>query len=324
RFDCYESSHPVPSEMSLIAGQKMIDFITDLPEQTHLIFLVSGGASALVEKTKPGIQLEALIQVNHWLLASGLAIEEMNRIRQRLSVIKGGGLAEFSRHLKVSNLLLSDVSSNDPAIIGSGLFVTKTENTVNKQLPDWLELLLAKCDENKRDNGCHAIFTDLLATNSVLLDNIATLWRTETQCKIFKFDAALSGDIEQVAEKVVSQITEAGFYIWGGETTVRLNAQAGQGGRNQHLGLLIANKIKGMSKLSILCIGTDGTDGNTCDAGALVDGESIERGEVDGLNANDAINTFNSSDFLHASGDVINTGPTGTNVMDVVLAYQWE
>ena len=321
RFEYFESSHPVPSDKSLIAGQKVIDFITHLPEHTHLIVLVSGGTSALVEQLKPGISLEDLVKVNNWLLASGLAIEEINAIRQRLSTIKGGQLASFASHLKVSNLLLSDIPANDPRFIGSGLFVKNSMNTVASGLPNWLKQLVGSEVNNEFKNRKTEVFTELIATNAMLVNKIATLCDSTVNI----FNQVLIANAELEAETIVSVISrgERGFYIWGGEPTVKLANNAGKGGRNQHLALLIASKIKNMANVIVLCIGTDGTDGNTEDAGALVDGETVLRGEQQGYVLDKCIVRCNSAAFLNASGDVINTGPTGTNVMDVVIAYKW-
>ncbi len=321
RFEYFESSHPVPSDKSLIAGQKVIDFIDHLPEHTHLIVLVSGGTSALVEQLKPGISLEDLVKVNNWLLASGLAIEEINAIRQRLSTIKGGQLASLASHLKVSNLLLSDIPANDPRFIGSGLFVKNSMNTVTSGLPNWLKQLVGSEVNNEFKNRKTEVFTELIATNAMLVNKIATL--CDSTVNIFK--QVLIANAELEADTIVSIISrgERGFYIWGGEPTVKLANNAGKGGRNQHLALLIASKIKNMANVIVLCIGTDGTDGNTEDAGALVDGETVLRGEQQGYILDECIVQCNSAVFLNASGDVINTGPTGTNVMDVVIAYKW-
>lgn len=328
-FEYFESSHPIPSEKSLEAGLKVIDFISGLAADTHLVVLISGGASALVEQLKPGISLDDLIRVNDWLLASGLTIEAMNSIRQKLSMIKGGKLALMAKHLKVSNLLLSDVLSNEPAYIGSGLFVPVLEIKSVPILPDWLESLLVQCEPIKLEISETDVFTALVATNSLLLKNISENCQPEKSETVVVVEVPLSGKVEMEAAKIVTQIkkAESGFTIWGGEPTVDLSSGVGhvaKGGRNQHLALLIADKIKTMTNIVVLCIGTDGTDGSTGDAGALVDGNTVLRGEVDGLDVGEHINNFNSAEFLHVSGDVINTGPTGTNVMDVVIAYKWE
>ena len=335
-FEYFESSHPVPSDKSLIAGAKVIDFVSGLPEKTHLIVLISGGASALVEQLKSGISLENLIRVNDWLIASGLPIEEMNSIRQKLSKIKGGKLALLAKHLKVSNLLLSDVISNNPAYIGSGLFVESTTNNfknISIQLPAWLDALLASCESPKSGASQtepykRNIDTQLVATNTTLLKNIATLCKSNENQNVQIVEEPLSANVEIEADKIASQIIkgESGYYIWGGEPTVEIskgNISMNKGGRNQHLGLLVAKKIKAMDNIIVLCIGTDGTDGTTDDAGALVDGNTLSRGDTEGLDVDEHLETFNSAAFLQASGDVINTGPTGTNVMDVVIAYKW-
>lgn len=341
-FEYFESSHPVPSDKSLIAGAKVIDFVSGLPEKTHLIVLISGGASALVEQLKPGISLEDLIRVNDWLIASGLPIEEMNSIRKKLSNIKGGKLASLAKYLKVSNLLLSDVISNNPADIGSGLFVESTpQNIKNIKLPEWLNVLLVSCESQKTEASQtepykHNIDTHLVATNSTLLKSIATLCKSNENESIHINKEPLSDNVEIEADKIATQIIkgESGYFIWGGEPTVEIskgndsanndNVCENKGGRNQHLALLVATKIKAMENIIVLCIGTDGTDGTTDDAGALVDGYTVSRGDTEGLDVDEHLETFNSATFLQASGDVINTGPTGTNVMDVVIGYKWE
>ena len=338
-FEYFESSHPIPSEKSLEAGSKVIDFISGLAANTHLVVLISGGASALVEQLKPDISLDDLIRVNDWLISSGLGIEEINNIRQKLSMIKAGQLAAFAKHLKVSNLLLSDVLSNNPAYIGSGLFVESTPpnlKSINNKSPAWLDALLASCESPKFEASNSHIDTQLVATNTTLLKNIATLCKSNENQNVRIIEDPLSANVEIEADKIAAQIIkgESGFYIWGGEPTVEMskgngsgnkdNDSLNNGGRNQHLALLVARKIKAMENIIVLCIGTDGTDGTTDDAGALVDGNTLLRVDTEGLDVDEHLKTFNSATFLQASGDVINTGPTGTNVMDVVIAYKWQ
>jgi len=339
-FEYIESSHPIPSQKSLNAGKKVIDYVSALPADTHLIVLISGGASSLIEQTKPTVSLDDLIKVNDWLISSGLGIEEINNIRQMLSKIKAGQLAAFAKHLKVSNLLLSDVLSNNPAYIGSGLFVESAHSNfqgfknLNIKLPVWLDSLLASCEEVKAEASQtepykHNINTQLVATNSTLLSNIAVLCKSNENQNIHLIEDPLSDNVEIEAEKIASKIIngESGYYIWGGEPTVEIvngSETVNKGGRNQHLALLVAKKIKARDNIIVLCIGTDGTDGTTDDAGALVDGDTITRGDAEGLDVEEHLDTFNSANFLQASGDVINTGPTGTNVMDIVIAYKWE
>jgi hydroxypyruvate reductase len=112
------------------------------------------------------------------------------------------------------------------------------------------------------------------------------------------------------------------LHIWGGETVVELPAQSGRGGRNQHLALSAAINLQGHTGCLLLAAGTDGSDGPTSDAGALVDGETLSRGELDGLDARECLQAFDSGSFLEASSDLISTGPTGTNVMDIVLGLK--
>jgi len=324
KFEYIGSSHPIPTQKSLHAGQKVIDFISNLPDSTRLLVLISGGASALVEKLKPNVKLDDLVRANAWLLSSGLNIEQINSIRQQLSMIKGGGLIPVAKHLNTINLLLSDVLSNEAAYIGSGLFVEPVKVIKKISIPDWLEILLDECTKCELESIAKPnICIDLVATNNMLLEQIIEISKKEGN--IFKSDVALSASVEVEAKNIFSIITkgESGLYIWGGEPTVILPEQVGNGGRNQHLALLMAKHINGMSNTIILCIGTDGTDGNTKDAGAMVDGGTVQRGELEGHSVGKCLSAYNAAEFLNASGDVVNTGPTGTNVMDVVIAYKW-
>ena len=134
----------------------------------------------------------------------------------------------------------------------------------------------------------------------------------------------LDQSVEITAKNIVDFMKHAtsGIHIWGGETVVELPEHPGRGGRNQHLALHMAKEIQGRSDLIILTAGTDGTDGVTDDAGALVDGSTVERGERNGRDIDNDLQQANSNVFLEASGDLITTGPTGTNVMDLLIAYK--
>lgn len=327
KFNYIESSHPIPTSKSIAAAESVIHFIKGLPKSTHLIVLISGGTSALVEKTKPEVSLEMLIQANEWLLSSGLAIEEINTIRSALSGIKGGQILSITDKLKVTNLLLSDVLSNKPEFIGSGMFVASAaQSEISTSIPQWLKLLLDKCHQNSMLNSLN-VDTKIIASNILLLNELSKKFKARDSCSVH-MQAPLSKSIDHEADIIANTMLtgNSGVYIWGGEPTVDfsgLTTNVGKGGRNQHLALLIADKLKSIGNIMVLCIGTDGTDGNTDDAGALIDGQTITRGIDEGYSATNCLSQYDSGSFLQASGDIIYTGATGTNVMDVVIAYKW-
>ncbi len=144
-LETIEAGHPVPDQQSLAAGARLLDYLDRLPEDRPLLFLISGGTSSLVEVLRPGVGLEELIQVNEWLLASGWSINDMNRVRSSLSIIKGGGLLHFTGPRSVDVLLISDVPKDDPSVIGSGLLVAATDGSglpSHLKVPEWIEVLM--------------------------------------------------------------------------------------------------------------------------------------------------------------------------------------
>ena len=155
-WPCLQAGHPVPDQRSLDAGTRLLEFIHNLPEALHLLVLVSGGTSALVEVLPENMQLQDLQKLNQWLLASGLPIETMNRIRQSLSKIKGGKLLKYIGCKYITQLLISDVKSDDPAIIGSGLFVDLTMISLSVACAfaaDWPGYLGPKRDSTSTEKG---------------------------------------------------------------------------------------------------------------------------------------------------------------------------
>jgi len=321
-----ESGHPLPDESSLDAGESLLAYLDNLPAGTPLLFLLSGGASALVEALPQGITLSELERVNDWLLGSGLGIGQMNSVRKRLSRIKGGRLARHLHGRHSLQLLISDVPGDDPATIGSGPLCPSTDEPLPESLPLWLQELLqhgeAKPD---RDDICFKnIETHLIASNDIARQTAAEIAR-EMELEVHDHPGHFEGQAEALAREFAQTLLqgEPGIYLWGGESSVRLPANSGKGGRNQHLALAAARQLNGHNNVLLLVAGTDGTDGPTEEAGALVDGTTFIRGEEEGHSANAALAGADSGSFLEASGDLIETGPTGTNVMDLVIGWKW-
>lgn len=289
-----ESAHPIPDERSLHAGQALLDFIQTLPEQARVLFLISGGASSLVEVLEEGYVLHDLQQATNVLLANGADIREINAMRCELSRIKGGKLWRFLGNRQVRCLLLSDVPGDDPEVIGSGLLFPSPETDF-----DW----------------------QIIASNGLALAAIVSAAQPDTTHIMPDF---LGGDAETAAQSCIEHLRASppGLYLWGAETTVFLPSNPGRGGRNQHFALAAANCLQTDDTIFLLAAGTDGTDGMTDDAGALVDNGTIQRGNTENLDADACLLAADAGTFLEASGDLIHTGPTGTNVMDVVIALK--
>ena len=315
-------NHPIPDIDSLAAGATLLSFIESLPPHCRLLFLISGGTSSLVEVTQPGLDLTELQAVNHWLLGSGLDIVQMNHVRAALSQIKGGRLRHFIGQRDARVLLLSDVPGDDPAVIGSGLLQPAASMPADlPALPGWLQALLDRCLATPLSGN--GIGHSIVGNNRIALEAIVAGARRQgwqATC----MDKPLVGDVEQVADWLVTQLQSAapGLYVWGGETTVVLPEHPGEGGRNQQLALAVARQLPADLPVVLLCAGSDGRDGNSEAAGAIVDGQTVLRGARRGLDAADCLRRAAAGMFLRASEDCLVTGPTGTNVMDIVIAVK--
>lgn len=321
----HESAHPVPDENSLQGGQKLLDFIASDAE-LPLLFLISGGASSLVEVAINGLDLEDLARVNGWLLGSGLDILQMNTVRKALSRIKGGRLLAYLDQPRVVGLAISDVPGDDPAAIGSGL-LTPDEGLAGRlstlTLPSWLQDRLGRVEGRQADMPAKppkiTIVANLQLAREAAADHAAKLgYRVSLRDEFLAGDAAATG--KSLAQELLRG--PSGIAIWGGETTVNLPSEPGQGGRNQHLALAAARELAGSSNCYLLAAGTDGSDGPTEDAGALVDGGTVSRAALHGMEVDRSLANADSGSLLEVSGDLISTGPTGTNVMDLVIGLR--
>ena len=314
-----ETAHPVPEQSSLDAGDALLTYLGDVPEQSALLVLISGGASSMVEVPVDGLSLSQLQQINRYLLASGKDIHAMNAWRKRFSKIKGGGLLSYVQHLQCTQLLISDVQGNDPAIIGSGLLVPSEAG--NHDGDDWL--LSQVPDEMERSDIYKPVASHVIGTSETALRAVVN----EAGCHgldHYLHEDFIRGDaIEQ--GRVIGEYLRtapAGVHVWAGETTVKLPEKPGLGGRNQSMALSLAAAIEAVDDLSVLVAGTDGIDGNTPCAGAVVSANSMQRIKKMGLDADAELNKANAGMVLMAIGDLFKPGPTNTNVMDIVIAYK--
>jgi hydroxypyruvate reductase len=293
RVTCLEAGHPRPDARSLEAGDALLAFAAATPARSRVLLLVSGGASALLEVPAAGVGLRELVALFERSLALRLDIEQLNRERIALSRIKGGKLAGFFPHAAIEALLLSDVPRDDPAVLASGI---ADGARVSRRLVGSL------------DDALEAVVRTAAARGLVAARGAGRL----------------AGDAEAAARMICHELAigDANLLAFGGETTVALPLRAGRGGRCQHLAVAAAVAIAGHPEYILLAAGTDGRDGASEDAGAIVDGTTAERAADAGLDPASALAAADTGTLLEAAGDLLYTGPTGTNVGDLVLALR--
>jgi glycerate 2-kinase len=290
-----ESAHPVPDERSLAAGARLLRWVDDLPANVDPLFLISGGSSSLVEVLAEGVTLADLSRLNHEGLAQGLSIGELNARRARVSRLKGGQLTARLGSRAARALFISDVPGDDPRLIGSGLLgpAGTASDAVERRI-------VASIDQATEAVRAAAADMGLAAARAAR-----------------RFD----GDAVRLAVRFAHELhfDATPVHVWGGESTVQLPKDPGCGGRNQQLALAAAKLLAGQGNMALLAAGTDGTDGPTDDAGALVDAETLTRVSLAGLDAEESLKRADANTALAAAGDLIHTGPTGTNVGDLVI-----
>lgn len=322
-----EAGHPWPTAVSLAAGSELLAFLKATPAAGRLLFLISGGASSLVEVLPADITLADLHRANDWLLGSGLDIHAINHVRKALSCIKGGRLVGHLGGRPARALLISDVPGDDPASIGSGLLVADTpvETDAPLSLPDWLTALMRHSQPAPApsDPVFETIELEIVATLDDAMQAAAVQGR-DLGYDVYLHAGVLGGESMLVGRQLAAELLDRApaLHVWGGETTVRLPAKPGRGGRNQTVALAAAMVLAGHEEVALLAAGTDGSDGPTLDAGGLVDGGTVARGELAGLQAQVCLDQADAGTFLEAAGDLVQTGPTGTNVMDLILGVR--
>lgn len=296
--EIHESAHPVPDGRSLAAGQRLLDWVDDLPAAAVPLFLISGGASSLVEVLEPGVCLEELEQLSARWLAEGIAIGELNARRARISRIKGGRLAEHLGGRAARALFISDVPNDDPAVIGSGLL-------------------------GPAGGSADHIERQVVASVDLAIEGVAQA-ASQRGLTVAPVHERFEGDATRLAGRFAHELLVGNTQvrIWGGESTVRLPPHPGRGGRNQHLALAAARFLPEYPELLLLAAATDGTDGPTDAAGGLANADTCARLALAGLDADDCLSRADSGTALAAAGALVRTGPTGTNVADLVIGLK--
>ena len=321
-FDVSEAGHPLPDENSVKHTQTVIDAVKKLDGKDKVIFLLSGGASALFES--PVIPLEALIEITGQLLRCGADITEINVIRKKLSLVKGGKFAKMCP-CDIDCFILSDVLGDKIEMIASGpccddnTTVSDAENIIKKYNLD-IELP-ADIGNTKVTNAENHIIGSL----QMLCDG-AKKCAEELGYKTHIVTTSMTGEASEKGREIArnaidfaSSPHEKTVFIYGGETTVTIKGN-GKGGRNQEIALSAAIELRNQKDILIFSLGSDGTDGPTDAAGGMADGQSYEKMCFAGISPEEYLENNDSYNALKSIGDLIITGPTGTNVNDITVS----
>jgi hydroxypyruvate reductase len=342
-----EAGHPLPDESSLAGTQEMVELLAGATEDDLVIGLISGGGSALMMLPEVSISLADYQQLTEALLRSGATINEINTIRKHIEQVKGGRLAQLAAPAEVATLILSDVVGNPLDFIASGPTVPDTTtfadaldvlrrfgllDQVPASVKEWLE------------RGRRGAVPETPKPGDPLFDNVATVvigsldvaaGAAMAEARALGFEPLLlttflEGEARDVgllgaalAKELIWRrrpIAPPACLILGGETTVTVRGQ-GKGGRNQEIALSAALAMAGLENALIVALATDGTDGPTDAAGGMVDGRTLERAEGMGLDARRALADNDSYALLQQIGDLLVTGPTNTNVNDLLFVF---
>jgi hydroxypyruvate reductase len=334
-FEIIEAGHPIPDENSIKGAMKALELVQDLHQNDNVIFLISGGGSALFEKPMEGVTLEDIMDVTNQLLACGADIVEINTIRKHLSAVKGGRFASKCGKTNIYSIVLSDVLGDRLDSIASGpaypdsstseealAIIDRYKLEISDHLKDVLNIETPKAVGN-----CETIITGSVSVLCKAAEKSAEklgykpLILTSTlDCEAKdagKFMAAIAREIKENNSNG-TLLKPPCAIIAGGETLVRI-AGNGKGGRNQELALSAAMGIEGLEDVVIFSVGSDGTDGPTDAAGGIVDGSTVERMRLANILPEVYLDNNDSYNALKGSGDLLILGSTGTNVNDIVV-----
>jgi glycerate 2-kinase len=340
RYFC--GGHPTPTQESIRGAEAILKSASSLNAASLVIFLLSGGGSSIAEKpVDDEITLEDVIETYRVLVHSGAPIAEINAIRKHLSAIKGGRLALASHPAQQVSILVSDVPDNTPDALASGPTMpdsTTTEDCyriaaeygmIEKFPPSVRELLQRRALDETPKSGDPAFHRSRWWT---VLSNVSLVAAAQREAERQGFTVEVDNSCDDwdylrasdyLLEKIrkLREKHERTCLISGGEVTVKV-ANGGRGGRNQQFALACAAKIAG-ENITVLSAGSDGIDGNSLAAGAVVDGTTVSRAKAKGMDPEAALREFNAYPFFESLGDAIITGPTGNNLRDlrILLAY---
>ncbi|MEW5959632.1 MAG: glycerate kinase [Chloroflexota bacterium] len=348
-IEIVEAGHPVPDEAGLEASRQIVRLLADVGQDDTVICLISGGGSALLTLPAGDLTVGDLQATTQSLLAAGATINEINTIRKHLSAVKGGRLAELAAPANVYTLILSDVVGDPLDVIASG--PTVPDSTTFAEAWRLVELYrlqerLPQAVIRRLQAGLAAELPDTPKAGNPIFERVHNAVvasnRIAARAAVAAAQAAglqaqllttfIEGEAREVGKVLAglakglirdeAPLKRPACLVLGGETTVTLKGN-GQGGRNQEMALAAAIALQGWDDVAVVCLGTDGSDGPTDAAGAVVDGHTLGRALTLGLDALDFLSRNDAYNFFAPLDDLIMTGPTQTNVNDLAFVMAW-
>lgn len=341
-----EAGHPIPDQMGYLATKELVNIVSKAQSNDLIICLLSGGGSSLLTDFPDGSTLKDLSLINNLLVKSGADINEINCVRKHVSYIKGGGLAHMAYPANLVSLILSDVVGDPIDVICSGPTVPDRSSYLDalqvlkkyhleKEIPSSIEDYILQGIQKEQTGKSLNVDDDVFKKvhNIIIGNNQKALLSASINASNYGYNPIIRsdrviGDVQAIAKLVVEEslefqkdknIKKPLCLIWGGEPTITISGK-GLGGRNQHLASLISHMLIDKQGITVLCAGTDGSDGPTDATGAVVDVGTFNYFKVNGKDPLSYINSFDTYYLFHNSEYHIITGPTQTNVMDIILA----
>jgi glycerate-2-kinase len=343
----FTGTHPLPSEENEASTLEILSFVKKLPAGATLVCFISGGTSSLLCLPPDPISIADLQQSYDVLLRSGASIHEMNTVRKHISLVKGGQLAQFAHHLRLRTYLLSDVPQDTAHVIGSGPTLSDPSTfqqaldilnaySLTEQIPksvlEYLEIgALGRYPEIPKPGlNDHPEQEVHLITGAKTLQSFLRSLLEQQGFAVHWSDQPIQGNQKKVARDIAGQVISVlngqseisnaspQALVFQGESYLEVKGK-GTGGRNQHLALLLALSLEGQHPVSVLCLATDGIDGTTDAAGALVSSYTTLQARKQGHLPEPYIQQYNSYAFHEAMNTLIKTGPSGTNLMDLCV-----
>lgn len=342
-----EAGHPLPDDAGEAGARRILQLLDEATDQDLVLAVISGGGSALLALPAQGLSLTDLQRTTDLLLRSGATIVELNSVRKHLSSIKGGGLARSASPARMIGLILSDVVGDPLDVIASGpttpdpttyhdAWMVLERYGLTDQVPAAVRLRLQgglegiQPETPKPDDPLFARVQNVVVGSNQLAAEAAVEEASRRGLNALLLSTFVEGEAREVARVMAALAKELAYHdrpvrrpaclVWGGETTVTLLGQ-GKGGRNQELALAAAQAIDGLPNTMIVALGTDGTDGPTDAAGAVATGDTLARAKDLGLDVSIHLAENDAYPFFDTLGDLIRTGPTGTNASDLLFVY---
>jgi hydroxypyruvate reductase/glycerate 2-kinase len=343
KMKVYEADHPIPDANSVAAGQYVHDFLEQTGERDLIFFLISGGGSALITLPRKEVSITDIVKLTDSIMRAGATIDELNTIRKHLCSIKGGGLAKMAYPSHSVSLILSDVVGDPLDVIASGPTVPDTSTFDDfHEIVKRYDLKLSPAVSGLLEDGLEGVIDETPAagahvfektTHYLVGNNALALQEAEKKASVLGYNTSILtssvvGEAKEVAKVFAAIAREERLrgtplelpacILAGGETTVTMKGK-GSGGRCQEMALSFGIEVADLEGLLFLAAGTDGNDGTTDHAGAFADGDTVQRGKNLQMDARRELYDNNSYDYFKETGDLITTGTTGTNVMDIYM-----